>query len=375
MKNFCRIFAAALALLMISGCGENGGSVETTAPVSTATECSRTAEFGTEAASVSETATSTDGVENAYKTTASSSKAASAAEKSSAAVKASEKITEKATAQKASEKATQKPTAAATQAPDKGDGVIIGLKLILFGCGRDEIISALGNPDETVSEQLKSGEKIESLVYAESYARLAVIQLCDGSFSAIYTVARDTVITDGSSSMSLRTGGETQIGKTRIQVYVDGENGGKVYALWARHGGFSCEPSELRELGGQERLIFHATNGVRAINGLAPLKYSQQASESARLHCEDMAERDYFAHDTPEGITCAERMSRRGIIYTACGENLGAGYMGAFDLVDGWYNSHGHRLNMLASDYEYIGVAMTAGNERYSFFSAQNYYG
>ena len=370
MKRFCKIFSAVLALLMISGCAGKGGSDEPTASASAMSEYSEAAEVFNETECVSETAVSTA---NRRETTVSASKNPStAAEKSTAAatVKATVKTTEKET-----EKVTKAQTAAATEKSEKGDGVIIGLKLIIFGCGRDEIISFMGNPSESVSERLKNGGKLESLVYAADYGRLAVFQLLDGSFAAFYTCARDTIVTDGSDSLSLKSGGETKFGKTRIQVYADSEKGGKVYALWAKYDGFSYEPSELDGLGGQERLIFHATNAVRAINGLAPLKYSQEASESARLHCEDMAKREYFAHDTPEGKTCAERMSRQGIKYTVCGENLGAGYMGAFDLVDGWYNSHGHRINMLADDYKYIGVAMTAGNEKYSFYSAQNYYG
>lgn len=366
MKRFCKIFSAVLALLMISGCAGKGGSDEPTASASAMSEYSETAEVFNETECVSETAVSTA---NRRETTVSASKnPPTSAEKSTAVT------TVKATV-KTTEKATKAQTAAATEKSEKGDGVIIGLKLILFGCGRDEIISFMGNPTESVSERLKNGGKLESLVYAADYGRLAVFQLLDGSFAAFYTCARDTIVTDGSDSLSLKSGGETKFGKTRIQVYADSEKGGKVYALWAKYDGFSYEPSELDGLGGQERLIFHATNAVRAINGLVPLKYSQEASESARLHCEDMAKREYFAHDTPEGKTCAERMSRQGIKYTVCGENLGAGYMGAFDLVDGWYNSHGHRINMLADDYKYIGVAMTAGNEKYSFYSAQNYYG
>ena len=208
MKRFCKIFSAVLALLMISGCAGKGGSDELTASASAMSEYSEAAEFRTETARASETVIIND---DWRETTVSASKnPPTSAEKSTAVttVKATVKTTEKET-----EKATKAQTAATTEKSEKGDGVIIGLNLVLFGCGRDEIISFMGNPTESVSERLKNGSKLESLVYAADYGRLAVFQLLDGSFAAFYTCARDTIVTDGSDSLSLKSGAKQNSAK------------------------------------------------------------------------------------------------------------------------------------------------------------------
>ena len=173
--------------------------------------------------------------------------------------------------------ATTKPVttqATTTAAPAQSeDGIIIGLKRVLFGSGKQDIISVFGNPTETVTEKLSSGGTVTSLVYAESYSDFAVFQLLNGKFFGFYTCVRDTLVTDGEKSYSLRNGGEKQIGSVTITEFTDSHKSGRAYAFRASFNGFGYYPYELEALDGQERLIFHTTNALRAINGVSPLKY------------------------------------------------------------------------------------------------------
>ena len=277
---------------------------------------------------------------------------------------------------------TQKPattqkttTAKATTVPVQKDAsVIIGLEKINFGCDKKGITDILGSPDETVTETLETGGTVTSLVYSENYGEFAVFQLLDGRFSAIYTVDESVIITDGDSSYSLRAGGDTEISDVKISAYRDSTKGGKAYAVKASYGGFGYYPHELSSLEGQERLVFHTSNAVRAVNGLYAFEYSGIASDCVRKHCKDMSARNYFSHDTPEGLTSAQRMRNNGIEYTSCGENLAAGYLDAFGLVDGWYNSPGHRKNLLDKGFRYLGVCVVGGNESYHIYAGQNFY-
>jgi uncharacterized protein YkwD len=41
-----------------------------------------------------------------------------------------------------------------------------------------------------------------------------------------------------------------------------------------------------------------------------------------------------------------------------CGENLVAGYRDLFSAMNAWYNSAGHRANLLDTSYEYIGMGI-----------------
>lgn len=273
--------------------------------------------------------------------------------------------------------ATQPSTAKTTTATvpvEKNESVIIGLRKIDFGCGRQGITDVLGNPSETVTESLKSGGTVKSLVYAGDYEDFVVCQLLDGEFFAIYTVDESIIITDGDSSYSLRAGGDTEFSGVKISVCKDSKNGGKAYAMKAICGSFSYYPHELSSLAGQEKLIFHTTNAVRAVNGLYAFEYSEKASDCVRKHCEDMSARNYFSHDTPEGVSCPQRLRNEGIEYTCCGENLAAGYNDAFALVDGWYNSAGHRKNLLDNRFRYLGMCVVEGNESYRIYAGQNFY-
>lgn len=279
------------------------------------------------------------------------------------------------TKEAATKAVTEKATAATSTAPQQNsEGIIIGLKNIRFGCDMQQITDAFGNPSETVTETLSAGGTVKSLVYAEDYSEFAVFQLLNGKLFAFYTVEKNTIITDGESSYSLRAGGDTEFGEVEISVYEDSKKGGKAYALKASFSSFDYLPHELTSLDGQERLVFHTTNALRAVNGQSALEYSEKASDCVRKHCEDMSARNYFSHDTPEGVTSSQRMRNSGIEYTSCGENLAAGYLDAFGIADGWYNSSGHRKNMLDEKYRYLGVCVVEGNESYNLYAGQNYY-
>ncbi len=254
------------------------------------------------------------------------------------------------------------------------DSVIIGLKRIDFGVDKQKIIALMGSPAETVTEKLIDGGTVTSLVYAENYSEFAVFRLLDDSFSGFYTCVKNTLVTDGSKAYSIRTGGEKQIGNVSITEYSDSKNGGRVYAFKAGFNGFDYIPSGLENLDGQERLIFHTTNAIRSINGVSALEYSDKAADCVRKHCKDMSARDYFSHDTPEGVTSAQRLRNGGVEYTKCGENLAAGRQDAFGLVDGWYNSSGHRRNLLDKNFDYVGIGVVKGNASYPLYAGQNYY-
>ena len=272
------------------------------------------------------------------------------------------------------ETTTVTTTEEATTQEMNTEGVIIGLKSLRFGCGMQEITDAFGSPSETINEELIEGGTVNNLVYAANYSEFKVFQLLNGRFFGFYTCDKNTIVTDGEASYSLRAGGKTEFGKIKITEYEDSKKGNDVYAFKACFNGFGFYPHELKSLGGQERLIFYTTNAVRAINRLYPLEYSATASDCVREHCADMSEKDYFSHDSKNGMTSAQRMKKSGIDYTICGENLAAGYEDAFGMVDGWYNSSGHRKNLLDSEFLYLGVGVVYGNESYNIYAGQSYY-
>lgn len=76
-------------------------------------------------------------------------------------------------------------------------------------------------------------------------------------------------------------------------------------------------------IGGYE--VLNLVNEERAKYNVAPLKWDDSLAALAESHCEDMIDRNFFAHNTPDGQTPFDRMKAAGISYSSAGENIAAG--------------------------------------------------
>lgn len=108
-----------------------------------------------------------------------------------------------------------------------------------------------------------------------------------------------------------------------------------------------------------ERTAFDKTNEVRLKNGLPALIWDPLLCRMARMHSEDMAQRNYFAHETPEGLELKDRGRAIGILqFRVLGENIaynkGFTDPGSF-AVERWMLSGAHRANIL-----YVGFQASA---------------
>lgn len=118
--------------------------------------------------------------------------------------------------------------------------------------------------------------------------------------------------------------------------------------------------------------ILELTNAEREKNGLNPLKWDNSLAELAKEHCEDMINRDYFAHNTPEGKTPFDRMKESGISYWSAGENIAAGQYSPEKAFEEWLKSPSHKRNILNDDFEYLGVGVVKGGT-YGIYWAQEF--
>lgn len=131
-------------------------------------------------------------------------------------------------------------------------------------------------------------------------------------------------------------------------------------------------PEEVAGLDLQEAEILTMVNQERARAGLHPLRFSPRLAVIARGHSYDMAIRRYFAHNSPEGSTPAQRVRGVGIEYRQMAENI---YMDDFRDADGlavravkgWLSSPEHRANMLSPELieSGVGIAHSAGGKTY----------
>lgn len=107
--------------------------------------------------------------------------------------------------------------------------------------------------------------------------------------------------------------------------------------------------------------VVDLTNAYRVAAGCAPLTVSPQLAAAAATHSQDMAQNNFFSHTGSDGSTPWDRIRRTGYSYRSAAENIAAGYRTAEDVVQGWYNSTGHRQNMLNCNLREIGVAYADG--------------
>lgn len=147
-----------------------------------------------------------------------------------------------------------------------------------------------------------------------------------------------------------------------------------------------------------EQRIHAQVNHVRQERGLSQLQYDTALVAIARDHSNDMAERGYFSHYSPEGEDFSDRYDAAG--YTCRvehedkihrgGENLALTYMYrpvkmqgrqeqysnadelAAGVVRGWLNSPDHRENLLREAWEQEGIGVHITDD-YQVFVTQNF--
>ncbi|MET9652929.1 CAP domain-containing protein [Streptomyces sp. NPDC006460] len=103
-------------------------------------------------------------------------------------------------------------------------------------------------------------------------------------------------------------------------------------------------------------------NEEREKAGCRPLRAERRLRSSAQAHADDMAARDYYDHESPEGRDAGDRISRTGYAWSAWGENIHRGPKSAVRVMEDWMDSDAHRHNILNCSFTEIGVgvALTA---------------
>lgn len=115
------------------------------------------------------------------------------------------------------------------------------------------------------------------------------------------------------------------------------------------------------------------TNEYRLEANAQALTINPLLEEAAKLKAEDMANRGYFAHNTPDGKLPWYWLDLVGYKYEKAGENLAVNFFDSRDVAIAWMNSPSHRENILKDSYTEIGIAMSEGRykNRNSVFVVQ----
>lgn len=108
-------------------------------------------------------------------------------------------------------------------------------------------------------------------------------------------------------------------------------------------------------------VLVDLANDDRATNELHGLKINPKLVAAAQLKANDMAEKGYFAHQTPEGYDSWHWFELVDYDYSHAGENLAVDFSESVDVEKAWMKSPTHRDNILNKQYTEIGIATAKG--------------
>lgn len=114
-----------------------------------------------------------------------------------------------------------------------------------------------------------------------------------------------------------------------------------------------------------EKRMFDAINRERKKRSVPALVWNLKLAEMAQQHSANMASRRFFSHVDPKLGDLGARLTRAGISYRACAENIFQ-QMGGGDpvatAVHGWMESAGHHANIVNRVYRETGIGAFVTN-------------
>lgn len=137
----------------------------------------------------------------------------------------------------------------------------------------------------------------------------------------------------------------------------------------------------LRDPAWVQSEVLATVNRLRADAGLSAVTLAPALSAAAQAHAEQMLERGFYDHLTPEGATPRQRAAAAGYRDAQMiAENIAKGSFSPSEIVERWMKSSGHRQNILRAQAEEMGVGVAFGEssddgERFEVLWAQLFAG
>lgn len=108
--------------------------------------------------------------------------------------------------------------------------------------------------------------------------------------------------------------------------------------------------------------VLNITNEYRAQHGLQALTENESLNQSAQTKANDLCDRNYWSHDTPDGQPFHKSLTYK---YERAGENLAKGHSTDEQTVQDWAASPGHDKNLKA-DWVHLGTGYSeCGGKHY----------
>lgn len=113
--------------------------------------------------------------------------------------------------------------------------------------------------------------------------------------------------------------------------------------------------------------LLYMINTARLENGLPALNANQAINIVAQYRSQDMIDRGYFSHLTPEGKNLNNVLQEFGVMFAACGENIQYASPPSWAnpelFFNSWMESELHRANILSGNFSQIGIGISNNND------------
>lgn len=246
----------------------------------------------------------------------------------------------------------------------------------------------IGDTQETVESKIGKADRkgasqfnFEWNIYNSDPTMLTMIGYIDNKVAGIYHMSK--VFTSSNGNYGDKPTGNAIIGIFGASmIFKDQLNDGITYAvlLLADNEGY-IETNELKEsntyFNDFAKNQLDVANVFRNWNDVQPLIWDDSLASVAQAHSQDMADRNYFNHTTPDGITASDRIKSSTKYQNGWGENISQRTfnlgLDGFMFIDQWINSQGHRENLLRSSFNYFGSGCASKLNSAEVYSTQNF--
>lgn len=113
-------------------------------------------------------------------------------------------------------------------------------------------------------------------------------------------------------------------------------------------------PSDVSE---DEQTLLGLINKARKDVKVEEVALDKKLLTTARQKAKDMADNNYFSHESPTFGSPFDMMRQNGITFKTAGENI-AGNQTVEGAFKAWMKSEGHKKNILNSSFNYVGIGI-----------------
>jgi uncharacterized protein YkwD len=114
------------------------------------------------------------------------------------------------------------------------------------------------------------------------------------------------------------------------------------------------------------QLILKLVNEKRALGCNCGNKYMPAApalvwndviATASASHSKDMSSRNFFSHTSSNGKSLSDRFNTVGYKWMLIGENIAMGQRDEYEVVNSWFKSPGHCMNLMNAEFKEMAVA------------------